>query len=206
MGLVRWSGGAAKIAWTLMPAFLCASCSSPFGGGADAGGNPPPLETPAPSGSETGFSLSSPAFENGATIPTRYTCEGDDTSPPLTWTGLPAATASLALEVEDPDAPSGSWIHWIVFNLPLEISELPAEIGEQPNLGGLGESGSNSWGETRYGGPCPPSGTHRYFFHLYALDQPLDLPAGASQSELHRAMEGHILAEATLLGTYTKSR
>jgi Raf kinase inhibitor-like YbhB/YbcL family protein len=205
---IHWPGRASIVAWAVALICLCAGCNSPgeMMDGADAGGSSPPLETPVPSGTETVFNLTSPAFENGASIPARFTCEGDDTSPPLSWSGLPESAASLALEVEDPDAPSGIWIHWIAYNLPLEINGLPGEIGEQPNLGGLGKSGLNSWGETEYGGPCPPSGTHRYFFHLYALDQPLDLSGGASHSELHRAMEGHIIAEATLLGTYSKSR
>jgi len=152
-------------------------------------------DTPAP------LTLYSPAFQDGAVIPSRFTCAGADVSPPLSWSGQPAGTASLALVLEDPDAPGGTWVHWVVFNLPLEVLGLQEGVGGQADLGGLGVSGTNSWGEPQYGGPCPPSGTHHYVFHLYALDRPLDLVEGATLDDLQHAMVGHVLAEAQLTGT-----
>jgi Raf kinase inhibitor-like YbhB/YbcL family protein len=148
------------------------------------------------------FEISSPAFAQGETIPVKYTCDGADVSPPLRWDEPPAGTGSLALIADDPDAPVGTWVHWVVFNLPADARELP----EQATLPGGSQDGTNSWGRTGYGGPCPPSGTHRYFFKLYALDTTLDLAVGASKEELLQAMEGHILAQTELMGTYSRQR
>lgn len=158
---------------------------------------------PTSSSTISEFRLSSPAFQDGEPIPSRFSCDGVDTSPPMTWSNIPQGTASLALVVEDPDAPGGTWFHWIVYGLPLEIHELPEGIGGQIQLGGLGETGTNSWGDRIYGGPCPPSGTHRYYFRLYALDQPLELQPGATMTELLDAIRGHILGQAVLSGTYS---
>ncbi|MBN1219775.1 MAG: YbhB/YbcL family Raf kinase inhibitor-like protein [Anaerolineae bacterium] len=148
------------------------------------------------------FEITSPAFVQGETIPVKYTCDGEDISPPLQWSDLPAGTQSLALISDDPDAPMGTWVHWIVYNLPADTRKLP----EQVSLPANSVDGKNSWGRTGYGGPCPPSGTHRYFFKLYALDTMLDLAAGANKTKLLQAMEGHILAQAELMGTYARQK
>jgi Raf kinase inhibitor-like YbhB/YbcL family protein len=145
--------------------------------------------------------LSSDAFAEGEAIPARHTCDGDDVSPPLTWRDPPAGTATFALIVDDPDAPAGTWVHWVLFDLPASASEIPE--GRTPR--GARE-GKNSWGRPGYGGPCPPSGTHRYFFKLYALDGALDLESGITAADLTRALEGHVLAEAVLMGRYARTR
>ncbi len=150
---------------------------------------------PAPS-----FALSSPAFGQGGPIPSKYSCNGDDISPPLAWGEPPAGTKSLALIVDDPDAPGGTWVHWVVFNIPLEFHELAEGMQGADAAVTVGE---NSWGRSDYGGPCPPSGTHRYFFKLYALDAALDLDKSAGKKQVLAAMEGHVLAEADLMGTFS---
>jgi hypothetical protein len=150
--------------------------------------------------------ITSSAFQAGAAIPTRYTCDGEDISPPLAWSGVPAASQSLALLVEDPDAPGGNWVHWIVFNLPAETTQLPENVPAGQNIALLpgGAQGQNSYRNLGYGGPCPPSGTHRYFFRLYALDAVLELQPGVTRAQLQRAMQGHVLAEGELMGTYSR--
>lgn len=140
--------------------------------------------------------LSSPAFAEGKPIPADYTCEGADRIPPLEISDIPANAKSLALVVDDPDAPMGTWDHWIVWNIPPDTKKIDAEPS--------GVGGKNSWGRTGYGGPCPPSGTHRYFFKLYALDVMLDLPAGSNKASLEQAMKDHIVEQAQLIGTYQK--
>ena len=139
--------------------------------------------------------LTSSAFRHETRIPSKYTCDGDNVSPPLVVSEVPAGTETLALVVDDPDAPSGTWDHWIAYDIPVtdEISE---------GVTALGTGGRNSWGRSGYGGPCPPSGTHRYFFTVYALDAELGLEPGAKKQALLEAMEGHVIAEATLLGRY----
>jgi Raf kinase inhibitor-like YbhB/YbcL family protein len=150
------------------------------------------------------FELTSAAFAPGEPIPPKYTCDGDDVSPPLEWTDPPAGTQSLALICDDPDAPAGTWVHWVLFNLPAEARALPEAVPAVADLPDGSRHGNNSWRRVGYGGPCPPSGTHRYFFKLYALDTALDLAAGASKKELLGAMEGHVLAQAELMGTYSR--
>jgi Raf kinase inhibitor-like YbhB/YbcL family protein len=151
--------------------------------------------------------LYSSAFEHNGPIPTQYTCEGSDISPPLEWSGVPDGTESLALIVDDPDAPlSGAagqvWVHWVVYNLPKLTTGLPEGI---QNLPKTGAHGVNSWKRAAYGGPCPPSGLHRYAFKLYALDAVLELDQ-PKKEDLEQAMQGHILAQAALLGTYEKQK
>ncbi len=141
--------------------------------------------------------LTSNAFANEARIPTKYTCDGEDVSPPLAISGVPAGTQTLALVVDDPDAPSGTWDHWVACDIP--VTEAIAE-----GVTTLGTAGRNSWGRSGYGGPCPPSGTHRYYFTVYALDASLGLEPGADKAALLDAMQGHVLAEATLLGRYSR--
>lgn len=144
--------------------------------------------------------ITSPAFEQHATIPQKYTCEGEDVSPQLIFADIPAGTKSLALIVDDPDAPGGTFDHWIIWDLKPNLRTL-AE-GES-----AGKQGKNSYQELRYRGPCPPPGKpHRYFFKLYALDTTINIPEGSSKKQLEQAMEGHILGKAELIGTYQKQR
>jgi len=144
--------------------------------------------------------LSSSAFDEGEPIPVKYTCDGEDVSPPLRWSGVPAGTRSLALIADDPDAPRGTFVHWILFGIPPQTTELV----EGQQLSGVAQ-GRNDFGRTGYGGPCPPRGNpHRYFFKLYALDTDLQLPPGATKQDLLRAMEGHIIAEGQLMGVYQR--
>jgi Raf kinase inhibitor-like YbhB/YbcL family protein len=148
--------------------------------------------------------LSSPAFADGAVIPMRYTCTGDDVSPPLAWSDTPAGAKSVALIVDDPDAPARTWVHWVAFNLPVTAGGLPEGIKDAKQLPSGGTQGTNSWRRIGYGGPCPPSGTHRYFFKLYALDTTLSLGNNATAKDLQAAMKGHILAESQLMGRFKR--
>lgn len=141
--------------------------------------------------------LSSPAFRDQARIPTRYTCDGEGVSPPLTVTEIPAAATSLVLIMDDPDAPVGTWDHWVLYDLPV-ISEIPE------GAAGLGTTGTATGGTQGYESPCPPHGSHRYVFKLFALDAALGLPAGVSKARVLEAIEGHLLATATLLGRYSR--
>jgi len=154
-----------------------------------------PVHTAADAREGSGMQLTSAAFVHGESIPDRYTCDGADMSPPLTVGDLPSAASALALVMDDPDAPRGTWDHWVVYDI-----EPTADIPE--GVQHLGTSGSNSWQRAGYGGPCPPGGTHRYFFTVYALDGALGLEAGAGKGELLDAMQGHVVDEATLMGTY----
>ena len=142
--------------------------------------------------------LTSPAFENNKEIPSEYTCDGSDTSPELNIADVPENTKSLVLINDDPDAPVGTWDHWIVFNMPTTTNKI--NKGREPT----GTAGKNSWGRTGCGGPCPPSGTHRYFFKLYALDTELDLAEGTTKKDIEAAMEGHIIDKTELVGTYKR--
>ncbi len=157
---------------------------------------------------EGNMRITSTAFSDQGGIPTRYTCEGEDVSPPLAWSDVPAETKSLALIVDDPDAPDPAapkrtWVHWVLYNLPPTVTGLPEGVKALPP--GTKE-GINDFNRTRYGGPCPPIGRHRYFHKLYALDAMLPDLQQPSKSKLEAAMKGHILAEAQLMGTYQKSR
>lgn len=149
--------------------------------------------------------IHSPAFGDEGPIPRAHTCDGADISPPLRWTGTPANAKSLALIVDDPDAPGGTWVHWVLYNLPTSIDNLPSGVPTDPEISQpvVARQGTNDFKRSGYGGPCPPPGpAHRYFFKLYALDAELDLPKGATKDVLLKAMEGHVLAEALLIGTY----
>ena len=149
-------------------------------------------------------SVSSAAFEAGGMIPSRYTCDGADTSVPLRWAGIPEGTKSLALISEDPDAPMGTWVHWVVWNIPAAARELAEGVGPEPQLPDGTRQGISDFGRPGYGGPCPPSGTHQYYFTIYALDAMLDLPSGARKADLLKAMKGHVLAEGQLMGKYAR--
>lgn len=148
--------------------------------------------------------LTSDAFIEGAMIPQRYTCDGENISPPLVWTGMPSGTRSLVLICDDPDAPAGTWDHWVVYNIPADVSRLQEGVPEKPVLENGAVHGRNSWGRNGYGGPCPPGGTHRYFFKIFALNTLLDLKSGSTTSQLLEAMEGHILAQGQLMGRYQR--
>ncbi len=157
----------------------------------------------SPAGGERmSFTLSSPAFEAGETIPVDYTCDGRDVSPPLRWGSTPAGTVTLALICDDPDAPVGTWVHWVVYNIPSSREGFDEAVPPEERLPDGTLQGRNDFGRIGYGGPCPPGGTHRYFFKLYALDTKLDLPPGARKDNLLRAMKGHVLAESELMGRY----
>lgn len=148
--------------------------------------------------------LTSSAFAEGALIPKDYTCDGKDVSPPLSWSGAPPNTRALALIVDDPDAPAGTWVHWVLFNIPSGMRELPQAVPPHKVLADGTRQGKNDFGKIGYGGPCPPSGIHRYFFKLYALEQEVKLEPGATKPALTKAMEGHILANAQLMGRYKR--
>jgi Raf kinase inhibitor-like YbhB/YbcL family protein len=148
--------------------------------------------------------LTSSAFSEGEMIPTRYTCDGTDVSPDLSWSGAPEGTKSLALICDDPDAPMGTWVHWVLFNIPPSVSSLPAEISADATLENGARHGTNDFRRLGYGGPCPPGGTHRYYFKLYALDAELDLDSGITKAQLLEVMQDHILVEGQLMGTYKR--
>ena len=151
------------------------------------------------------LTVSSLAFSNGDRIPAKFTCQGQDVSPPLAWGNPPAGTRSFALIVDDPDAPAGIFTHWVLFNIPADSRTLPEAVPAQAELSGGARQGKNDSGRTGYYGPCPPpGGQHRYQFTLYALDKMLDLAAGASKKQLLSAMQGHILAQGRLTGTYQR--
>jgi Raf kinase inhibitor-like YbhB/YbcL family protein len=150
------------------------------------------------------MTLTSSAFTHGAMIPKEYTCDGKDISPPLRWSEPPEKTQSFALIMDDPDAPMGTWVHWVIYNIPATARGLSEGIPKDADLPDGSRQGRNSWRRVGYGGPCPPSGTHRYFFKLYALDTVLSFAAGATKEELLKAMEGHILAQAELMGRYSR--
>ncbi|MCF6277847.1 MAG: YbhB/YbcL family Raf kinase inhibitor-like protein [Anaerolineales bacterium] len=143
------------------------------------------------------FALTSSAFAPEADIPVRFSCDGDDISPQLAWTTPPVGTQSLALIMDDPDAPAGTWVHWVLYNIPAETTKLAENLPEV-----VAVQGKNSWKRLGYAGPCPPSGTHRYYFKLYALDTMLNLQTGASKEDVLSAMDGHVLAQAELTGTF----
>jgi len=148
--------------------------------------------------------ITSLAFDEGDMIPKQYTCDGADISPPLSWSGMPEGTKSLALIADDPDAPSKTWVHWVLFNLPPDTAGLPEKVPSDDTLSNGARHGKTDFGRLGYGGPCPPGGTHRYFFKLYALDAILDLEVGVTKAELLKAMEGHVLAEGQLMGKYKR--
>lgn len=149
--------------------------------------------------------VTSNAFEAGGTIPARYTADGDDISPPLHWEGLPEGTESVAVIADDPDAPRGTWVHWLAWNLPPDTDTLEEHVPEDEELPRGGVQGTTDFGTVGYGGPAPPSGTHRYFFKVYALDEVLALPSAATKPELEKAMQGHILDKGELMGKYSSN-
>lgn len=157
------------------------------------------LQQSAERSEEYQITITSAAFDAGKAIQPKYTCDGQDVSPPLSWTGVPSGTESLVLITEDPDAPIGTWIHWIIFDIPPQIE------GLEEGISGVGIQGNNSWKENDYGGPCPPAGnTHRYYFQIFALDTVLGLQAGASKADVEAALNSHMIARGQLVGTYSR--
>jgi hypothetical protein len=177
----------------VLPTLLFCWCKKSTAGGSQEEG-----------GKEMGIKISSAVFENNGLIPVKYTCDGDDISPPLRWEAVPAGAKSIAVICDDPDAPMGTFVHWVLFNLPADTRELAEKIPADKTLANGAKQGTSDFGSIGYGGPCPPSGTHRYFFKIYALDKEVDLPAGANKRQLVKAMEGHILDEGQVIGKYKR--
>jgi len=150
------------------------------------------------------FRIESDAFEHNAMIPEKYTADGVDVSPALRWSGAPQETESFALICDDPDAPRGDWVHWLLYDIPPDRTSLPGSVPQKKFVLNGAEQGTNDFQHLGYDGPAPPSGTHRYFFKLYALDINLNIGPGITKSDLLRAMKSHILAEAQLVGKYTR--
>ena len=157
-----------------------------------------------PKENKTEIKLMSSAFKEGQPIPRTYTCDGVNVSPPLEWSGVPANAKTLAIIADDPDAPGGNWVHWVLYNLPAGNIGLVENLLATEKLAAGGFQGKNDFGKTAYGGPCPPSGTHRYFFRIYALDAELPLKAGATKAELLKAMDDHVVLQGQLMGTYRR--
>ena len=193
-----------------MDAFKCAALmacvvlvAAGCGGGEpapDAGKKAVPAQSARPAEGDGALDVRSPAFKDGGEIPTQYTCDGEDMSPPLAIEGVPDEASSLALVVDDPDAPGGTFVHWVMWNIPPDVAAVAED--EVPE----GVTGTNDFGDAAYGGPCPPEGDgpHTYRFKVYALDVELDLERGADADELSHAMEGHVLARGTLTGEYAR--
>jgi Raf kinase inhibitor-like YbhB/YbcL family protein len=178
---------AVAIGIPLILLFGAAACH----GNAGKGGEPMALD------------ISSRSFPSGGNIPQKFTCDGEDISPELQWSEPPAGTKSFALIADDPDAPMGTWVHWVLFNLPAGTRSLPEGVPKQDSLQNGGVHGRNDFRKIGYGGPCPPPGKpHRYFFKLYSLDTTLNLKAGATKADVERAMKGHILAQGEWMGRY----
>ena len=150
--------------------------------------------------------LASSAFTEGSAIPSKYTCDGQDISPPLKWSSVPPGAKSLALICDDPDAPGGMWVHWVLYNIPVTVTELPEGVPITDSVLGNARQGVTDFRRVGYGGPCPPRGNpHRYFFKLYALDVELNLKSKATKKDVVEAMRNHVLAEGQLMGTYKRS-
>jgi Raf kinase inhibitor-like YbhB/YbcL family protein len=150
------------------------------------------------------LSLTSSAFANGGRIPEHFTCDGMDISPPLKWSGVPRGTKCLALLCDDPDAPFGTWTHWMIWDIPVTEGGLPEGVAGMPTLPNGAKQGTNDFGRLGYGGPCPPEGQHRYVFHLYALSEPLECAPGASIRDFKKALKDATIEETTLTGTYKR--
>jgi Raf kinase inhibitor-like YbhB/YbcL family protein len=159
------------------------------------------VSSPSPQ-SKSELKLTSTAFKEGEAIPRGYTCDGANVSPPLEWTGVPKTAKTIAIIADDPDAPAGTWVHWVLYNLPADGLGLIENTPQTETLKGGGVQGKNDFGKIGYGGACPPSGTHRYFFKFYALDSELPLQPGATKIDVEKAMAGHIVGQTQLMGTY----
>src|SRR3989440_12380770 len=170
-------------------------------------GAPQPVEQhPAatPKEDKVGLKVTRPAFREGQPFPKQYTCDGINISPPLEWSGVPKTAKTIAIICDDPDAPVGTWVHWVLYNLPADKIGLIENTPATETLPGGAMQGTNDFKKFGYGGPCPPSGTHRYFFKLYSLDAELSLKSCATKADLEKAMEGHIVSQGQLMGTYRR--
>jgi hypothetical protein len=152
------------------------------------------------------ITITSSAFQQGKAIPAQFTCDGADISPPISWQGVPQATRSIVLISDDPDAPVGTWVHWVCYDIPPTVDSLAQNMPKADTLSCGGKQGMTDFRRIGYGGPCPPSGTHRYFFKVYALDILLNLPAGKTKKEIETAMKGHILGQGELMGVYSRKK
>jgi Raf kinase inhibitor-like YbhB/YbcL family protein len=201
-----WKLALIFMSFLLLTFFSIGGCAQPV----PTEQKPPPEEIvprpePPPDASKAAFDIASSAFAAGAEIPVKYTCKGENVSPPLGWGQSPVGTASFVLIVDDPDAPLEAFTHWLVFNLPPDTRGLTEAVPKDDKLASGALQGKNGFGKISYAGPCPPSGSaHHYRFTLYALDKPLDLAAGASKEQVITAMEGHILAQSQLIGIYQR--
>jgi len=152
---------------------------------------------------ESRFMIESAAFAQGGTIPRAHTCTGADTSPPMSWKGVPASAKAIAMVVDDPDAPSGTWVHWVIFDVPADLTRLDEGVPKTADLPSRARQGVNDFGRLGYNGPCPPPGPpHHYHFRMFALDSRLDLPANATAAQLEAAIKGHVVATGELVGTF----
>jgi Raf kinase inhibitor-like YbhB/YbcL family protein len=185
-----------NLAITIFSSLALAGCSS--------GPRPQPLQPTANQSPDqkNEIKVTSVAFQQGQPIPLQYTCAGVNISPPLEWSGVPKTAKTIAIVADDPDAPGGTWVHWVLYNVPADNIGFVENVPASETLKAGGFQGKNDFGKIGYGGPCPPSGTHRYFFKLYAVDAELPLKAGATRAELEKALEGHIVAQGQLMGTY----
>jgi Raf kinase inhibitor-like YbhB/YbcL family protein len=165
---------------------------------------PAAITSNAPATQAATMKLASSAFTEGQAIPRQYTCSGINISPPLEWSGIPKSAKTIAIIADDPDAPAGTWVHWVIYNLPADTMGMIENLPPTEEIKGGGLQGKNDFEKIGYGGPCPPSGTHRYFFKIYALDNELPLQAGAMKADVEKAMSGHVLAQAQLMGTFRK--
>ena len=191
------SGGAraARDVRSLVPALALWAASTALGCGASRQHGDAPMT----------ITVTSAAFGPGASIPAEHTCDGADGSPALTWSGVPSEARSLALVMDDPDAPRGTWVHWVLYGLPPSTRTLAAALPKTPRVSGGARQGKNDFERDGYGGPCPPPGpAHRYFFELYALDGALELAPGATKAQLEQAMDGHVIARGELMGRYQR--
>ncbi len=174
----------------------CAPAGSP---------TPAPLSTLESQTTDQTMYISSPAFENGKSIPAKFSCQGENVSPLLTWSGVPPRARSLALITEDPDAPSGTFYHWVVYNMQPTLTGLPEKVPTTGEVAGIGTQGSSGFGRTGYGGPCPPPGKpHRYYFTLFATDLEPTLSPGLNAAGLQKQLQGHVLAQAQWMGTFQR--
>lgn len=180
------------------------SCRSDVPSNSSNSNNGNPSVTPTPVEKKALIKVTSKAFQEGGMIPKEYTCDGANVSPPLAWDSAPDKTKSYALIVDDPDAPGKTWVHWVAFNLPASAGVLPENVPAQDTIAGGGRQGTTDFRKVGYGGPCPPTGAHRYYFKLYALDTELALDSSATKDQLLKAMEGHVVAEGQLMGKYQR--
>jgi Raf kinase inhibitor-like YbhB/YbcL family protein len=155
-------------------------------------------------GKQMDLNVASKAFSNGGMIPTKYTCDGADISPPISWSAGPEGTRSYAIIADDPDAPAGTWVHWVIYDIPKGVTSLPEGVQKSKSIDSGADHGTNDFRKYGYGGPCPPGGTHRYYFKVYALDILLGKGPGLTKKQLLAVMEGHILAQGELMGKYSR--